>query len=120
MEIYQNIGPNRTKVCKTNSLDMNLVNDWKVGTIAKYCGKKFMGECSGKNFGENFEVNLVMSNWLLHNFNQRDELCLEEIKHFQKGSNIHFSISKGWSKETGMPGNYIPTQFVQGNSIFGR
>ena len=102
MVIYTNQGPNSTRLCGTNPLDFSFVNDWETGRIAKYCGK-FLGDCLGKTFGDNFKVVLHASNALLHFFGRRDDLCLDWIKHVQPGFPEQHSISAGWSEETEGP-----------------
>ena len=102
MVIYTNQGPNSTRLCGTNPLDFSFVNDWETGRIAKYCGK-FLGDCLGKTFGDNFKVVLHASNALLHFFGRRDDLCLDWIKHVQPGLPEQHSISAGWSEETEGP-----------------
>ena len=102
MEIYTNQGPNSTRLCGTNPLDYSYVNDWKTARTSKYCGK-FLGDCMGKPFGSNFKVVLHLSNAIAHFFHQKDELCLDWIKHIQPGLPEQHSISAGWTTETEGP-----------------
>ena len=102
MEIYNIEGGNSTRLCETNALDYSYVNDWKTGRVSKYCGK-FMGDCLTKRFEANFKVVLHLSNAIAHFFRQKDELCLDWIKHTRPQEPTLTSISSGWSTETEGP-----------------
>ena len=58
----------------------------------------------------NFKVVLHLSNAIAHFFRQKDELCLDWIKHTQINEATLTSISSGWSTETEGP-DQIKTKF---------
>ena len=92
-------------MCGTNALDYSFVNNWPTGRVAKYCGK-FLGDCLGKAFGNNFKVVLHLPIPSGHFFGERDDLCLDWIKHVHRnepGFPDEHSISAGWSEETEGP-----------------
>ena len=85
---------NGRRICTTNSLDKPWENDWQYSKLHKYCGKKYLGECSGKIFGNAFKV--YVAGMSLSGFEKLDKLCLDSIVHNNVFNGSSVSSSKGW------------------------
>ena len=96
MEIYITNSKNESRrICTTNELDYTWANDFKLGHTHKYCGRRFLGECSGKDFGDGFKIQLDLTTpW--YQFGLKDYLCLDHIRHTNDVSQTQESVSHGW------------------------
>ena len=74
------VSKNGKYICKTNELDHSMYNDYMDGAKEEYCGKRFLGECMGKDIGpDSMVTGDINPSWWQLGFGTERHLCIRSV-----------------------------------------